>query len=275
MKRGTTMMVVGIATLASMTAARAQASDTSAAPVVPPVQVAPTTPDNDAPVSPATQVPPGEEPPLVTPDALPPPAPPVVPVLVPAPVAAPYEVEGGSHGYPASVNHVGSAIMLGGGFEDFTQAAPRAATGGGGSWDLRLAAGTRQFIGLEAAYVGGARNMTGLGFAPNTALVNNGFEGNLRVNVPFAAGPALIEPFGFIGLGWQHYVLSKTVPTADVTRSDDVMTMPYGGGLMAAYGMFMMDARMQWRDTFYNNMFSATGSKLNTWGIGGNVGVEL
>ena len=273
MKRTTMMMVVGLATLGS-TAARAQAPDSSPSPVEPPAQEAPPAAGIDAPAAPATQSLPDEVPALETPETPPPPAPPVAPVVVPAPVASPYAVEE-VRAYPVWMNKLGTAVMLGGGYEDFTQAAPKAATNAGGSWDLRVAAGTRQFIGLEAAYVGGARNVNGLGFATNTTLINNGVEGNLRVNIPLVAGRALIEPFGFIGLGWQHYSLSKTVATADVTRSDDVMTMPYGGGLMAAYGRFMVDARIQWRDTFYNNMFSVTGSKLNTWGAGGNVGVEF
>ena len=276
MTRTTMMIVVGIATLGStITAARAQAPDAIPSPVEPPPQVAPPTAGNDAQVSPSTQPLPDQVPALGAPEAPPPPAPPVAAAIAPAPMPNPYVVEEGAHGYPVWINKLGSAVMLGGGYEDFTQAVPKADTSAGGSWDLRLAAGTRQFIGLEAAYVGGARNVNGLGFATNTTLVNNGVEGNLRVNVPIAAGRALVEPFGFIGLGWQHYSLSTTVATADVTRTDDVMTMPYGGGLMAAYGRFMVDARIQWRDTFYNNMFSVTGSKLNTWGAGGNVGLEF
>ena len=275
MTRITMMIVVGLATLGStITAARAQAPDSTPSPIVPPAQEAPPAAGIDAVESPApaTQSLPDQVPGLEAPETPPPAAPPVAPVIVPAP--APYAVEE-THAYPVWMNKLGSAVMLGGGFEDFTQAGPKAATSAGGSWDLRLAAGTRQFIGLEAAYVGGARNVNGLGFATNTTLVNNGVEGNLRVNVPVVAGRALIEPFGFIGLGWQHYSLSTAVATADVTRTDDVMTMPYGGGLMAAYGRFMVDARIQWRDTFYNNMFSVTGSKLNTWGAGGNVGLEF
>jgi hypothetical protein len=269
MKRPTMMMVAaGIATLGTVTAARAQAPDT--APPSAPAQLPPTIPNNADTVSPMTQPLPGETPSMVTPQALPPPAP-----MQPAPVVTPYPVEGVSHGYPVWISKMGSAVMLGGGFEDFTQAAPKSQTNGGGSWDLRLAAGTRQFIGLEAAYVGAARSVNALGFTTNTTLVSNGLEGALRLNVPIAAGLALIEPFGFVGLGWQHYYLSKAVTTADVTRSDDVMSLPYGGGLMAAYGMFMVDARVQWRETYYNNMFKAEGSKLNTWGVGGNVGVEF
>jgi hypothetical protein len=148
-----------------------------------------TIPDNADTVSPAEPVPPGTVPPLATPEALPPPAPPVAPIVTPAPVTTPYEVEG-THGYPVWIAKMGSAVMLGGGYEDFTQAAPKA-------------------------------------------------------------------------------------QTADVTASDDIMTLPYGAGLMFAYGMFMADARATWRETYYNNMFRAEGSKLNTWGVGGNLGVEF
>jgi hypothetical protein len=220
---------------------------------------------------------PGNLPPMATPEALPPPAPlpAAQPAPQPAPTATPYDVEG-SRPYPAWVSKMGSAVMLGGGFEDFTQSVPKAATSSGGSWNLRLAAGTRQFIGLEAAYVGAARGVNGLGFATNTNLISNGFEGALRLNIPVAYGMGLIEPFGFVGVGWQHYNLSNAVPvTADVTRSDNVMTVPYGGGLMGSYGMLMVDARVTWHQTYYNDMFRASGSKLNTWGIGGNLGVEF
>ena len=271
MKRSTMMMVVGLATLGWMTAAHAQAPD-----VVPPTTrppLPPTIPDNSSAVSPATQSLPGTIPPIATPQALPPTSPPLEPASTPTPLGTPYEVEGTR--YPTWMYKVGSAVMLGGGYEDFTQGPPKAATSPGGSWDARLVAGTRQFVGLEAAYVGGARNVTGLGFAPNTTLINNGFEGNLRANIPIAFGRSLVEPFGFLGIGWQHFSLSKTVATADVTRTDDVMTVPYGAGLMLAYGMFMLDARVSWRSTYYNNMFTATGSKLNTWGAGGNIGVEF
>lgn len=270
MKRPTMMMMVAaaIATLGTATAARAQAPD-SAAPVAPPATVPPTIPNNSDPVSPVEPTVPGTIPSMATPQALPPPA----PMIAPASPATPYSYE--AHGYPVWISKMGSAVMLGGGFEDFTQNAPKSQTNGGGSWDLRLAAGTRQFVGLEAAYVGAARSVNALGFTTNTTLVSNGVEGLFRLNVPVVAGQLLLEPFGFIGLGWQHYYLSKAVTTADVTRSDDVMSMPYGAGFMMAYGMFMLDARIQWRETYYNDMFRAEGAKLNTWGAGGNIGVEF
>jgi hypothetical protein len=240
-------------------------------PPAPVVNVPPTLPSTAETTSPVETTLPGEVPPMIGPQAMPAPA----PRIAPAPVTNPYAVEGIEHGYPVWISKMGSAVMLGGGFEDFTQSAPKAQTSGGGSWNLRLAAGTRQFVGLEAAYVGSAHSVNALGFSTNTTLVSNGLEGTFRLNVPVAAGLLLLEPFGFVGLGWQHYYMTKAVTTADVTRSDDVMTLPYGAGFMMAYGMFMLDARLTWHETFYNNMFSAEGSKLNTWGAGGNIGVEF
>ena len=58
-------------------------------------------------------------------------------------------------------------------------------------------------------------------------------------------------------------------------NSDDVMAVPFGAGLMYSYDMFMLDARFTYRETFFNDMFRATGEKLNTWGVGGNIGVEF
>jgi hypothetical protein len=268
------MVAAGIATLGLMTAARAQAPDTPPRPEAPPLP--PTIPNNAEPVSPTAPEQPGTVPSMVTPQMAPPPAPMVNPNAAPPqpPPATPYEMEA-NRGYPVWISKMGSAIMLGGGFEDFTQSVPKAQTSQGGSWNLRLAAGTRQFVGLEAAYVGGARNTNVLGSLANSALVNNGFEGNLRINVPVAMGLALIEPFGFAGIGWQHYHLSTTPITADITQTDNVMTVPYGGGIMAAYGNLMVDARVTWRQTYYNDMFRAEGARLNTWGVGGNIGVEF
>jgi hypothetical protein len=266
MKLPVMTMVAGIATLGWVTAARAQNPYSAPAPAT---QLPPSTPDVDEPVSPATPVVPGTLPPLATPSALPPPAP-----LVPAP-AAPYEGEA-QPTYPVFLSKMGSAIMLGGGFEDFTQSVPKSTSTGGGSWNLRLAAGTRKFVGLEAAYVGSARNVQVLGGPTNTTLVSNGAEGALRINVPIVAGLTLLEPFGFAGIGWQHYNMSRAaVGTADIATTDDVMTVPYGAGFMVSRGLLMLDARATWHETYYNDIYRASGSKLNTWGVGGNIGVEF
>ena len=82
-------------------------------------------------------------------------------------------------------------------------------------------------------------------------------------------------PFGFVGVGWQHYSLTNVVTnTSDLLDRDDIMTVPYGGGLEFSYAMFMADARFTYRQT-YDNDLVRTGGKLNTWGVGGQIGVEF
>lgn len=175
------------------------------------------------------------------------------------------------------MSRMGLAVMLGGGFEDFTNDNLQGMTGGGGAWTGRVVAGTRQIIGLEAAYVGAARSIDGFGLGNDARLVSNGAEGALRANLPVTLGRALVEPFAFIGLGWQHYSLSNggTVNLSAVNRSDDVMTLPYGGGLEFSYGMLIADARFTYRQTYMNDLMRVGGGSLSTWGISGQLGVEF
>jgi hypothetical protein len=263
------MMVAGLSLgggVAGQARAWAQTSDPTTQPppaIEPATQPPPTIPDVDQPVSPATPLPPGEMPPMASPTALPPPAPPV-------------EVEGQSNPYAMWQSHVGAAMLLGAGYEDFTYSNVKAMTGGGTSWDARLVGGTRELVGVEAAYVGAARSIQTLGLATNSNLVSNGVEGALRINLPLVQGQTLVEPFGFIGLGWQHYTLTHaSTNTSDLTGSDDVMTMPYGGGLEISHRKVMLDARFTYRQTYMNDLLRAEGGRLNTWGVGGNVGVEF
>jgi hypothetical protein len=174
-------------------------------------------------------------------------------------------------------SRLGAAVMAGGGYEDFTNDGLQGMTSGGGTWDARAIAGMYQFVGLEAAYVGAARSIDTLGISSNAGLVSNGIEGALRVNIPvFIRGRQLIEPFGFVGLGWQHYNLTNTnTNTSSVAGSDDVMTMPYGGGLAYAYGRFLADARFTYRQTYQNDLLRTTGGRLNNWGIGTHVGLTF
>jgi hypothetical protein len=203
------------------------------------------------------------------PPAAPPPATEPAPVT-PLPAAVP-------PAEPAKPFRIGASVLLGGGYEDFSNSNVRQVTGGGGTWDARVVAGTRQYVGLEAAYVGSARSVNTLGLNPDTNLVSNGFEGDFRINIPVTTGQSLIEPFGFAGVGWQHYSLTNvTVNTSDIADKDDIMTVPYGGGLEYSYAMFMADARFTYRQTYNNDMFgNFGGAKLNTWGLSGKIGVEF
>ena len=199
------------------------------------------------------------------------PATPLQPVPMPAP----------DHGTMHDTEHtwvgrLGSGFLVGGGYEDFTSNTMRSQTGGGGTWNARAIVGTRQFVGVEGAYVGSAHSVDALGVNSSAVLVSNGLEGNVRLNLPIAMRRAqLLEPFGFVGLGWQHYqVTNTTVNTSDLARNDDVMTVPLGGGLAYAIGRFMADARFTYRPTYYSDMLRQGGS-LTNWGVGGQVGVAF
>jgi hypothetical protein len=171
------------------------------------------------------------------------------------------------------VGRLGAGVLLGGGFEDFTNSTLRNMTGGAGTWNARVLAGTRQYVGVEAAYVGAARGVDALGVQSNAVLVSNGVEGALRLNVPVVLRRAqLVEPFGFVGVGWSHYSVTNTnVNTSDIASDDDVMSVPVGGGLEYAIGRFMADARFTYRSTYYNDLMR-TGGNLNNWGVSTQIG---
>jgi hypothetical protein len=166
-------------------------------------------------------------------------------------------------------------MLLGGGFEDFTDTALRGMTGGAGSWNARVLAGTRQFVGVEAAYVGAARGVDALGVQSNALLVSNGIEGAARLNIPVVMrSRQLLEPFAFFGVGWQNYqVTNTTTNTSSLASSDNVMSWPMGGGLEYAIGRFMADARFTYRSTWYNDLMRA--GNLNNWGVSGQVGFSF
>ena len=174
------------------------------------------------------------------------------------------------------VGRLGTGLLVGGGFEDFTNDNLRGMTGGAGTWNARAIAGTRQFVGVEAAYVGAARGVDALGVQSNAVLVSNGVEGALRLNVPVVMrSRQLLEPFGFVGVGWSHYQVTNTnTNTSDLAADDDIMSLPMGGGLEYAIGRFMADARFTYRATYYNDLMR-TGGNLNNWGVSTQVGVVV
>jgi len=175
--------------------------------------------------------------------------------------------------YRPWVARTGGGLFVGGGYQDFTNSNLRSITGAGGYWSVRLIGGMRRIVGLEAAYVGDARNINALGLSGNAHLVSNGLEGALRVNIPIVSPNqmSLFEPFGFVGLGWAHYNVTNTsINTSDVAPRDDIMTLPLGGGLAFAHRGLMFDARFTYRKTYYNDL--VPGENLNNWGIGGQLG---
>jgi len=192
----------------------------------------------------------------------------VVPPAAPPPAPKPYWSRG-----------FGFAMMAGGAYQDFTNSTMRNTTTGGGAWTARFIAGTNSIIGVEAAYVGGANQINGLGITDNTPyLVSNGLEGNARLNIPIRVGPHLIEPFGYAGLGYAHYTISNYNENAgrlsSFTSSDNTMTFPVGGGFAYAYKAFIVDARAGWTGSYYQNLLVGgdTSNTLDRWNVGGQVG---
>ena len=177
--------------------------------------------------------------------------------------------------YAGTLASFGWAFVVGGGYEDFTNSTMRGLTTGAGAWDVRVIGGTRSYLGFEAAYVGSARNVTALGAAQST-LIENGFEGTFRVNVPVIRSRSLYEPYGFIGLGYSHYNITNysVALTSDFASGDNVMTMPFGAGFAYGYGGFIADARFTYTATYFSSIIQGgnTTGGLNHFGVGGNVG---
>ncbi len=191
---------------------------------------------------------------------------------VPVEPLPPLRPPGSDTARPLTPSKIGGALLVGGGYEDFTNSSVKGMTSGGGAWSARVVAGTRQFVGVEGAYVGAARSIDALGLSSDASLVSNGVEGNVRVNIPIVRRVALIEPFGFVGLGWSRYHVGNTqTRTSDVATNDDIMAIPMGAGLEYAYRSFIADARFTYRQTYYNDLLRA-GGNLNSWGVGGQVG---
>ena len=275
-------------------------TDTPAVPATPSTNDTATPPStSDTATPPAGTAAPAAPLPEETNPALPPPGTPAAPTQTPAgatnitvlpppangqvttesvPVAPLPPMAGAPEGvYPGSniYSHVGVGMLLGGGFNQYTNGRLQNVTGDGGFWTARVVAGTREYVGMEAAYIGDARSISGLGLSNDSRLISNGLSGNLRINVPIVRGASLVEPFGFVGVGWQHYsVTNNNVAVSDVISSDNVLTLPYGGGLAFAYKGFMADARFTYTQTYYNNLTETIGGNLNNWGVGGQIGFE-
>lgn len=216
------------------------------------------------------QPPPTTESTVVTP---PPPEPVVVnePTYVAPTTAEPvYEEE------ETMLERYGIAVALGGGVEGFTDDTARTATNDGGSWNLRLAVGTRSPIGFEAAYIGSAQSIDALGLDNDAILVGNGLETKVRVNFL----DATVQPFAFGGIGWRHYNLTRNdFNTSAIQEDDDVLEIPMGAGIATKWQGFMFDARAEYRYTTEEDLMPSlndTGdASLHRWGVNANVGLTF
>ena len=148
----------------------------------------------------------------------------------------------------------GMSASVGGGVIGFLDTDSRDVVSTGGSWEARVAAGTREWVGMEAAYIGSAQGIDALGLDSSAVLLGSGFEAAARVNLMKGA----IQPYLLAGAGWTRYdITNSDVNTSDVSDSDDVFEIPLGIGLGYRYQRVILDARAVLRPVFDNDLFAS------------------
>ena len=174
----------------------------------------------------------------------------------------------------------GFAFQLGGGVTGFSRQETRNTFGTGGYWDARAILGSRSFLGAELAYIGSARDATASGLTGG-ALLGDGAEAAVRVNLPIEQQRLLIEPFVFGGVGWTYYqIVNEASNTSNVKDHANALSIPFGAGVSAAYNHFTVDARFTYRPVFDDKLVPLTGgdrdhADLQNWSAGLTVGYEL
>ena len=175
------------------------------------------------------------------------------------------------------------AVKLGVGTGDFTQANPRDITGIGPSWDVRGVFGAHSPIGVEAAYVGSARGIGGLGVDDTTQLVSNGAEGDIRIAAPIRAGEMVdVRPFAFGGLGWQYMTLwGDGAVDGSRDEGDHILTIPAGVGLELGVGPLNLDVRGTYRHAVDSEIFGDATAEfddpnaLHSYNVSAGLGFEF
>src|SRR5262249_39505537 len=130
--------------------------------------------------------------------------------------------------------------------------------------------------GIEAAYVGGAGSITGLGLQDGSVLMRNGAETTLRLNAPLMLGRTLFEPYLYGGVGWDRYTVTPTTRTANVDASSHVLTTPFGVGFDTTYRGSVADVRVAYRPTFKSTLTNMpVHDNLTNWTLGAQLGYEF
>ncbi len=195
----------------------------------------------------------------------------------PPPIAEPAEPE------PMPLfSTVGLRFSLGGGISEFTDSPMEDMTDLGGNWEARLLVGANSILGLEAAYIGSARDIDALGLDDDAVLLGTGVEANARLNfLKFADDRADVYAVG--GIGWNHYeIVNEGFNTSNVQDHDGVLIVPVGVGLGYRVERLTFDVRGTWRPAFDEELIRLDvapdeddGSSLDSWSALGRVGFEF
>jgi hypothetical protein len=181
----------------------------------------------------------------------------------------------------------GYQVSAGGGVVDFFGNAASHLTKIGGFWDVCLLVGSDQIVGFEAAYTGTANNFNNVmaPFVGNTAVIGTSLEGNFRLQPPRAISEAFLyhlQPYAFIGAGWNNYTLTNPSRNmAAVMESDNMFLLPWGAGAQVYVTThFTIDGRYTFRNMFGENLLhtSAAGvpgvpeQSMNQWAVSARLG---
>jgi len=173
---------------------------------------------------------------------------------------------------PRSV--IGNAVLLGGGFGNFTGDYANDVTGTAGAWGLKYVAGTRSIIGGELGYTGGVNTLDGTA-TDDDYLLSTTFDAAIRAGLPIPLQSALVAPFVFGGAGWTRYDLVNEIDTLGVVASstDHQFTMPFGAGVAAGYRGFIGEVRGIYRQAFEEDLF--LDRDMSSWGVSFSLGGEF
>jgi hypothetical protein len=173
----------------------------------------------------------------------------------------------------------GLGVIIGGGVTGFTDHALRDATSSvGGLWNLRATFGTHVPLAIEAAYVGSATGLTSLVGGAHTTLIGTTFETDVRLNL---APHFAWDPYVFAGVGWQRFTVDdRELDFSDtgIHTSDDLMELPFGGGLAFRRGGLVTDVRGTVRATSGADMVTGRDGKavsMNSWEASAALGYEF
>lgn len=145
---------------------------------------------------------------------------------------------------PKLLTKFGMSASVGGGIVGFTDTDTTDFADVGGSWEARLAVGTRRMLGAEIAYTGGAHNIDALGLDSSAVLVSTGLEALGRVNLTTVA----LQPYILAGVGWRRYdVTNADFNTSSVNEDDNVLEIPLGVGVAYRYKGLVVDVRALFR----------------------------
>ena len=146
----------------------------------------------------------------------------------------------------------------------------------GGTWDARVAIGTRLPATLELSYTGSLNNIEDPN--SNVSLFSNGLDAKIRVQLPF---DSLFMPYIFGGVGWRNYgaVNFDDNESATLNIEDDVLEVPVGLGFAFRFNNIIIDLRSTYRFAFFadNTDDSATLEESNFNNLSGvlSAGVEF